>query len=80
MARSVAHTATRPALSLAIDPSALTNPPCFANHAARHTRSRAASISVAMSASMKAIAWCCTIGGGRLSTLANPVSRDSSLP
>ena len=40
----------------------LAQDPRFASHAARHTSSRAASISVAMSASMKAIAWCCTIG------------------
>ena len=62
MARSVTHVATRPALSLAIDPSAFLNPCCLDSHAARQTSILAASISVAMSASMKLIPWFMMIG------------------
>ena len=62
MARSVAQVATRPALSLAIEPSAFSNLPFFANHAARQISMRVASISVIMSASKNAIAWFLMIG------------------
>ncbi len=62
MARSVTQTATRPALSLDMEPSALTYLPLRDSHAARCTSRRAASISVAMSASMKLIAWFMMIG------------------
>ena len=58
MARSVAHTATSPALSLLIEPSAAVNGlPVRPIHEARHTSSRAASISIFMSASANAMAW-----------------------
>ena len=58
MARSVTQTATSPALSLHIEPSALSKgTPLRPIHEARHTSSRAASISSRMRASVKAIAW-----------------------
>src|SRR5712692_2422617 len=58
MAWSVTFTATSPAFSFAIEPSAFLNsPPLRPSHRARQISARVASISVAMSASMKAIAW-----------------------
>ncbi len=57
MARSVTHTAVRPALSLDWLPSALTYSPLRDSQAARHTNRRDASISVIMSDNMNAIAW-----------------------
>ena len=62
MARSVTHVAVRPALSLAIEPSAFTKPLFLPSQAARQMRLREASISVAMSASMNAIDWFMMIG------------------
>ena len=62
MALSVTHVAVRPAFSLAIEPSAFLNSPFLASQAARHTSIRLASISVAMSASMKAMPWLAMIG------------------
>ncbi len=58
MLRSVAHTATRPALSLAIDPSAASKgTPLRAIHDARQTSSRAASMSSRIFAKVNAIDW-----------------------
>jgi hypothetical protein len=63
IARSVAHTATSLALSLLIEPSALSNGlPVRPIHDARQTSRRAASISIFMSASANAIAWLSMIG------------------
>src|SRR3954451_25314054 len=63
IARSVAQTATSPAFSFDIEPSALLKVwPVRPIHDARQTSSRAASISSFMSASVKAIAWFSMIG------------------
>ena len=59
MARSVVHTATSPAFSFDIEPSAFWNvmSGCLPIHDARQTSRRAASISSFMLASVNAIAW-----------------------
>ena len=63
MASSVTWVATSPALSLDMEPSAWEKPmPLRAIQEARQTRRRAASISVAMSASLKAMACWAAIG------------------
>ena len=63
MASSVTRTATSPAFSLDIEPSAASKRlPVRPIHEARQTSSLAASISVAMSASLNAIACCAAIG------------------
>ena len=63
MACSVTHTATSPAFSFDIEPSpAVNGTPLRAIQAARHTSRRAASISVRMSASLKAMPWFMMIG------------------
>ena len=54
--------AVRPALSLAIEPSAYWNFFCLPSQAARQMSPRVAWISVAMSASMNAIDWFMMIG------------------
>ena len=62
MASSVTRVATSPALSLDMEPSAWKPMPLRAIQEARQTRRRAASISVAMSASLKAMACWAAIG------------------
>ncbi len=62
MARSVAQVATRPPLSLAIEPMVGSVWPALARAEACHASSRAASISHAMSARANEMAWFMMIG------------------